>query len=286
MNNPGMKNSRNFTYAGRASGTARLEEAFRRRIDAGQKALITFVTAGDPDLDLTVKLVPAMAAAGADIVELGIPFSDPLADGPVIQAASARALAQGTRLPDIFEKVSEIRRQIDIPLVFLLYFNTIFQYGAERFLGDCAQRGVDGLIVPDLPPEEMAPYLPASRFYGIPFIRLVTPLSAGRIRTIVSAAEGFVYCVSSPGVTGIRSRFTTDFPAFFREVDACRRVPSALGFGISDPAQAASLKGYCDGLIVGSALVREIASSQSDHDAALQGIIRLTGAFRKALDKD
>ena len=230
----------------------------------GQKALVPFFFAGDPDIKTTFQLVLAAEEAGADIIELGIPYSDPLADGPVNQAASARALKNGIRLKDIFKLVKDIRRVSDIPIAFLLYFNCVMQYGIDRFLADCADAGVDGLVIPDLPFEERQTYTSVFAQYDVDIIPLVTPASEERIQKIVAQSSGFVYCVTSAGVTGVRRDFATDFDAFMRDVARFTDTPKVLGFGISTPEQAAKLKGYAEGIIVGSAIVRLMATSPKE----------------------
>ncbi|MDD5017439.1 MAG: tryptophan synthase subunit alpha [Eubacteriales bacterium] len=226
-----------------------------------EKALVPFFFAGDPDLKTTYQLVLAAERAGADIIELGIPYSDPLADGPVNQAASARALKNGIRLKDIFSLVEDIRKVSNIPIAFLLYFNCIMQYGMTRFLSDCVSAGVDGLVIPDLPYEERERYKPVFAQYNVDIIPLVTPASKERIKKIVADSGGFVYCVTSSGVTGVRRSFGTDFAAFMRDVAQFTDTPKVLGFGISTPEQVAELKEHAEGVIVGSAIVALMANS-------------------------
>lgn len=223
---------------------------------ANKKAFIAFFTAGDPDFETTVELVKAAAEAGADLVELGIPFSDPIADGPVIQAANLRAFASGTTTDRVFEMVAEIRKFTDVPLVFLTYLNPIFKYGYEDFFEKCAKTGVDGVIVPDLPIEEKREASEVAGKYGVDVISLIAPTSKERIRKIAAEASGFLYIVSSMGVTGVRSEITTDLDAVVREIRATTDTPAAIGFGISTPEQAAKMSKIADGAIVGSAIVR------------------------------
>ena len=224
------------------------------------KAFIPFVTCGDPDLDTTARVVHAMARAGADLIELGIPFSDPTAEGPVIQAANARALAAGATTGRIFSLVRRLRREgVAVPLVFMTYANVVFSYGIERFAADCAAAGVDGLILPDVPYEEREEFAPACRRHGVALIPLVAPTSRARIARIARAASGFVYVVSSLGVTGVRQQITTDIGAMVRDIRAQTDLPCAVGFGISTPAQAAAMAALADGAIVGSAIVDLIA---------------------------
>jgi tryptophan synthase alpha chain len=264
--------------------TDRIKTMFDRKKAAGKKALITFMTAGDPNIGATARMVLAMEAAGADLVELGIPFSDPVAEGPVIQQANIRALSKGLRTDGIFDAVAELRTKTQIPLVFLLYINCIFKYGTEHFFKRCAETGVDGVIVPDLPFEEKGEITAEAAFYGIKIISLVAPTSHGRIEMIASAAEGFLYCVSSLGVTGTRNSFETDFEEFFSAINRSTAVPTALGFGISTPEQAGALKKYADGIIVGSAIVRLIAKAKSINDA-VETVSAFVWSLRQALDQ-
>lgn len=263
--------------------TDRIARQFAAKKAAGKKALITFVTAGDPDMVTTKKLVLAMEQAGADLVELGVPFSDPVAEGPVIQAANIRALSQGVRIDDIFNAVADLRGKTQIPIVFLMYINCIFNYNPERFFRRCLETGVDGVIVPDLPFEEKDEIAQTAARYQIRIISLVAPTSHERIAKIAQAAEGFLYCVSSLGVTGARSDFKTDFEAFFSQINAHTNIPTALGFGISTPGQVKQLRGYADGLIVGSAIVRLVGESKSPQEAVerVGGFVRL---LREAMD--
>ena len=223
---------------------------------AGGKAFIPFVTCGDPDLDTTEQLVYAMTEAGADLIELGIPFSDPTAEGPTIQEANVRALAGGVTTDKIFDMVRRIRQKTDVPLVFMTYANVVFSYNSEQFIKTAAEIGMDGLIIPDLPFEEKDEFDPLCKQYGIDLISLIAPTSHERARMIARLAEGFVYCVSSLGVTGVRSSITTDIGAMVRLVKAEKDIPCAVGFGISTPEQAAKMAAQSDGAIVGSAIVK------------------------------
>jgi len=228
------------------------------------KAFIPFITAGDPNLETTEKLVLAMAEAGADLIELGIPFSDPVAEGIVIQKADERALAAGTTLDKIFDMVRRVRINSQIPLAFMTYINPIYVYGAEQFLANCAVCGVDALIVPDLPFEEKDELLPYCQRYGVALISLIAPTSKERISMIASEAQGFVYCVSSLGVTGMRGEITTDIEEMISLVKEAKDIPCAVGFGISTPEQAASLAKIADGVIVGSAIVKIVEDYGED----------------------
>ena len=221
------------------------------------KAFIPFITCGDPDLQMTEQLVYEMEKSGADMIELGIPFSDPTAEGPVIQAADLRALRGGATTDRIFDMAGSIRSHTQIPLVFMTYANVVYSYGTDRFIKKAAEREIDGLILPDVPFEEKEEFAPLCRKYGVELISLIAPTSAGRVEQIARAAEGFVYCVSSLGVTGVRSEITTDIGAMVRLVrEANPDIPCAVGFGISTPEQAAEMAAVSDGAIVGSAIVR------------------------------
>ena len=233
---------------------SRISDIFKNR-----KAFIPFITAGDPNLAITEELVIAMAENGADLIELGIPFSDPIAEGPVIQEADIRALKSGTTTDKIFETVRRIRQKTSVPLAFMTYINPIFAYGADKFISSCAQAGIDALIVPDMPFEEKEELQPCCRRYGIDLISLIAPTSHERIKTIAKEAEGFIYCVSSMGVTGVRKEITTDVAEMVSLVKQTKDIPCAIGFGISTPEQAAGMAAAADGVIIGSAIVKLIA---------------------------
>ena len=226
---------------------------------ADGKAFIPFITCGDPDLTTTARAVRAMAEAGADLIELGIPFSDPTAEGPVIQEANVRALAAGTTTDKIFGMVRDLRRDVTIPMVFMTYANVVFSYGAEKFISTCAEIGIDGLILPDIPFEEKDEFDPICRRYGVDLISMVAPTSAGRIAMVAKEATGFIYVVSSLGVTGVRSEITTDIGAMVQLIRESSSLPCAVGFGISTPEQARKMAGLADGAIVGSAIVKLLA---------------------------
>ncbi|MCM1124146.1 MAG: tryptophan synthase subunit alpha [Eubacterium sp.] len=220
------------------------------------KAFIAFITCGDPDLETTAATVRAAVENGADLIELGIPFSDPTAEGPVIQGANIRALSGGITTDKIFAFVKELRRDIKVPMVFMTYANVIFSYGTERFLSMCHDIEMDGLILPDLPFEEKEEFLPLCHEYGVDLISLIAPTSEHRIAMIAKEAEGFLYIVSSLGVTGMRSEINTDLASI---VDVVRRntdIPCAIGFGISTPEQAKKMADISDGAIVGSAIIK------------------------------
>ena len=229
----------------------RIAEAF-----ANGKAFIPFLTCGDPSLEVTEQLIYAMEEAGADLIELGIPFSDPTAEGPVIQAANVRALSGGVTTDKIFDMVKRLRQNMKIPMVFMTYANVAFSYGTERFIQKEASLGMDGLILPDVPFEEKEEFDSVCKKYGLDLISLIAPTSHERITQIAKEAEGFVYCVSSLGVTGMRSAITTDIGAMVQLVKAAKDIPCAVGFGISTPEQAAAMAAKSDGAIVGSAIVK------------------------------
>lgn len=220
------------------------------------KAFIAFITCGDPDLETTASVVREAAKNGADLIELGIPFSDPTAEGPVIQGANLRALAGGVTTDKIFELVRDLRKDVAIPMVFMTYANVVFSYGAERFISTCRDIGIDGLILPDLPFEEKDEFLPICREYGVDLISLIAPTSENRISMIAKEAEGFIYIVSSLGVTGMRSEITTDLRSIVEVIRKNTAIPCAIGFGISTPEQAKKMAGISDGAIVGSAIIK------------------------------
>ncbi len=228
------------------------------------KAFIPFLTCGDPDLETTAACVRECVKNGATLVELGIPFSDPTAEGPVIQGASLRALQGGVTTDRIFDLVRDLRRDVTVPMVFMTYANVVFSYGAERFISTCQKIGIDGLILPDLPYEEKGEFLPVCQKYGLDLISLIAPTSENRVAMIAREAEGFIYLVSSLGVTGMRSEITTDLGSIIRVIRQNAHVPCAIGFGISNPRQAHDMAALSDGAIVGSAIVRLIERYKQD----------------------
>ena len=230
---------------------SKIKEAF-----AKGKAFIPFITCGDPDLETTAAAVRAAVANGADLVELGIPFSDPTAEGPTIQGANLRALKGGVTTEKIFSLVSELRRDVKVPLVFMTYANVIFSYGAEKFISRCAEVGIDGLILADLPFEEKEEFEPLCQKYEIDLISLIAPTSEQRVAMIAKEAKGFIYIVSSLGVTGVRSEIKTDLTEIVKTIRATTKVPCAVGFGISTPEQAQKMASVSDGAIVGSAIIK------------------------------
>lgn len=221
-----------------------------------KKAFIPFITCGDPSLEKTEQLVYALERAGADLIELGIPFSDPTAEGPVIQAANQRALSGGVTTDKIFAMVEKIRKTTDIPMVFMTYANVVFSYGTERFVKKSEELGMDGLILPDVPFEEREEFNMVCKEHHMDFISLIAPTSKERIHRIAKEAEGFVYCVSSLGVTGMRSQISSDISEMVKLVKEVKDIPCAIGFGISKPEQAAAMAQISDGVIVGSAIVK------------------------------
>lgn len=222
------------------------------------KAFVAFITCGDPDLETTAAAVRAAVANGADLIELGIPFSDPTAEGPVIQGANIRALSGGVTTDKIFDLVRDLRTDITVPMVFMTYANVVFSYGAETFISTCKEIGIDGLILPDIPYEEKEEFLPICHKYDVDLISLIAPTSENRISMIAKEAEGFLYIVSSLGVTGTRSEIKTDLKSIVDVVRQNTDIPCAIGFGISTPEQAGKMAAISDGAIVGSAIVKLI----------------------------
>ena len=228
------------------------------------KAFIPFVTAGDPDLETTEKLLIEMSKNGADIIEIGIPFSDPIAEGVVIQEADLRALASGTTTDKIFEMVKRVRSEIKCALAVMTYMNPIFVYGTDKFMQRCSECGISAVIVPDTPFEEKQELAPYCDKHGVELVSLIAPTSHDRIKMIAKEAQGFVYCVSSMGVTGVRSEITTDIGEMIRLVKSVSDTPCAVGFGISTPEQAKKMAESADGVIVGSAIVKIVAKYGKD----------------------
>lgn len=238
------------------------------------KAFIPFVTAGDPSLPITKQLLLAMQEAGADLIEIGIPFSDPIAEGLVIQAANERALANGCTIDQIFAMVASIKDDIHVPLVFLTYINPIFTYGKEKFMRNCLTSGISGLIIPDLPFEEKEELAHIAKANNISIISLIAPVSAERIEMIAKAAEGFIYCVSSLGVTGVREQIKTDIGAMIERVRKVSEIPCAIGFGIATSKQAKEMASLSDGAIVGSAIVKLVAQYKEDCVAPVKAYVK------------
>ena len=231
---------------------------------ADGKAFIPFITCGDPDLETTAACVREMVKNGAALIELGIPFSDPTAEGAVIQAANLRALRGGTTTEKVFELVKDLRRDVKIPLVFMTYANVVFGYGAEKFISTCADIGIDGLILPDVPFEEKGEFLSTCKKFGVDLISMIAPTSENRISKIAREAEGFLYVVSSLGVTGTRTEIVTDLAPIIKIVRENTDIPCAIGFGISTPEQAKKMSALADGVIVGSAIIKILAQYGRD----------------------
>ena len=229
----------------------KIEKAFENK-----KVFIPFITCGDPNLETTAACVREMVKNGADLIELGIPFSDPTAEGPTIQVANLRALSSGVTTEKIFDFVKDLRKDVKIPLVFMTYANVIFAYGAEKFLSKCAEIGIDGIILPDLPFEEKEEFLPTCKKFGVSLLSMIAPTSENRIAKISSEAEGFLYIVSSLGVTGTRNEIKTDLEPIIKIVRENTKIPCAIGFGISTPEQAKKMSQFADGVIVGSAIIK------------------------------
>jgi len=242
----------------------RIKDAFQNK-----KAFITYLMAGDPNLAASAEHILTAQEAGADLVEIGIPFSDPVAEGDVIQAASMRALAAGTKLDGIFDMVASIKDNMHIPMVFMTYLNPMFVYGYNRFFAKCTEIGICGVIIPDLPFEEQDEAKIFAAKHGVEIVTLAAPTSEKRIALIAENAEGFIYLVSSMGVTGVRSKITTDLSAILSEIKKNTDIPVAVGFGISTPEQAKHYSAISDGVIVGSAIVRIIAQHGENAKQAL-----------------
>ena len=251
------------------SGAERIREAF-----GDGKAFIPFITCGDPDLETTGKLIRAAVENGADLIELGIPFSDPTAEGPIIQGANIRALQGGVTTDKIFDFARELRKDVTIPLVFMTYANVVFSYGAEVFIRTCQETGIDGIILPDLPFEEKDEFAPLCKQHGVALISLIAPTSDKRIAMIAKEAEGFLYIVSSLGVTGTRSEIATDLSSIIKVVRENTDIPCAIGFGISIPEQAKKMSEIADGVIVGSAIIKLIEKYGRESEKAVGEYIK------------
>ena len=247
------------------------------------KAFIAFITCGDPDLETTKKVVLEACKNGADLIELGIPFSDPTAEGPVIQGANIRALAGGVTTDKVFDLVRELRKETDTPFVFMTYANVVFSYGSEKFISLCKETGVDGIILPDLPFEEKEEFSPICDKYGVDLISLIAPTSENRISMIAKEAQGFIYIVSSLGVTGTRSEIKTDLDSIVKVIRENTDVPCAIGFGISTPEQAAKMAAISDGAIVGSAIIKILEKYGKDAPKYVGEYVKsMKDAVRKA----
>lgn len=256
---------------------SRVQEAFSKG-----KAFIPFITAGDPDIETTEKLIYAMEKAGADLIEIGIPFSDPTAEGPVIQEANERSLANGCTTDKIFDMVKRIRENTRIPLAFMTYINPIFTYGKDRFMAACKEVGIDAVIIPDLPFEEKDEINESCEKYGVELVSLIAPTSHERVTKIAKEAKGFVYCVSSLGVTGVRSEIRTDIGEMVKLVREANDIPVAVGFGISTPEQAAKMASVSDGAIIGSAIVKIVAEHGKNSEQPVYNYVK---SIKDALEK-
>lgn len=255
----------------------KVKEAFNKG-----KAFIAFLTCGDPDIETTERLIAEIEKDGVDLIELGIPFSDPTAEGPVIQGANIRALSKGITTDKIFDMVKRVRKTVKIPLVFMTYANVVFSYGTERFVKNAAEAGVNGLILPDVPYEEKDEFAVPCEKGGLDFISLIAPTSENRIAAIAKDAKGFVYCVSSLGVTGVRTAITSDIGGMVSIVRSVSDIPVAVGFGISTPEQAADMAAKSDGIIIGSAIVKIIAQYGAD---SVKPVGEYVKSIRAAIDK-
>ena len=248
---------------------SRIANAFNNK-----KAFIAFLTAGDPDYETSLKNFKAVIEAGADLIEVGIPFSDPIAEGPVIQEADIRALSSGMTTDKAFQLVKDLRADYDLPIVFMTYANPVYHYGAEKFFKKAAEVGADGIIIPDCPYEERSEFDETAAKYGIDFVSMIAPTSEDRIKTIASQAKGFIYVVSSLGVTGVRSEITTDLDSIMKLIKEATDTPAAIGFGISTPEQASVMSKKADGVIVGSAMVRIVAKYGKEAPEKLAEYVR------------
>jgi len=263
---------------------SRINQVFAQLKQLGRPGLIPFITAGDPDLDTSVKLVLSLAAAGADVVELGFPFSDPSADGPTIQAASERALSAGTSLAGVLSLVAEVRKTCQIPIVLMGYYNPVYRYGVEQFAIDAAASGVDGLLLVDLPPEEADEVLPSLQKTGIDMITLLAPTTPPeRMKHLAELGSGYLYYVSMTGVTGSRRLDPEDIRQAVTELRKLSPIPVGVGFGITTPEDAATVGSYADAVVVGSALVKIIAEYGQSSELQ-QRVSVFVGELRQSLD--
>ena len=250
-----------------------MNKNIERAFDHG-KAFVAFVTCGDPDLDTTKKIILALERAGCDLIELGIPFSDPTAEGPVIQEANERALSNGCTTDDVFEMIKEIRKETSIPMVFMTYANVVFHYGTEKFCQKMVDTDMSGMILPDVPYEEKDEFETVCHQYGLDFIRMIAPTSHERIKMIANDAQGFLYCVSSLGVTGTRSKITTNVNEMVDIVRSVSDIPCGIGFGISTPEQAKKMTEKADAAIVGSAIIKIIAKYGKEAPDHVEAYVR------------
>lgn len=248
---------------------SKIKNAFKNK-----KAFIAFLTAGDPSIEKTEEFILEMIKAGADLIEIGIPFSDPIAEGPVIQSSTLRALASKTTTDKVFELVKSVRNKTDVPIVFLTYLNPVFKYGFERFFKTCSDIAIDGIIMPDMPYDEKQECSKIAKKYGVDIISMIAPTSDKRIKEISLQAEGFIYVVSSMGVTGVRNEITTDLNSILKSIKSVSSVPAAIGFGINTTEQAKEMAKIADGVIVGSAIVKIIEKYGNDAGAHLYEYVK------------
>jgi len=259
----------------------RIDRMFKELRKKRKKALIVYITAGYPDMVATKKLIATLEKSGADLIELGIPFSDPLADGPTIQRSSQEALLKGSNLRAIFKTARAARKETDAPIVFMTYYNPVLHYGPARFVKDSRASGVDGVIIPDLPPEEAGEILSIAKKENFSIVFLAAPTSTDdRLKNIAAKSSGFIYYVSLTGVTGARKKLPSDIVAHVRKLKGMTKKPVCVGFGISEPAQAKKIAAFADGVIVGSAVIRVIEKNKGK--AALY---KKVAAFTKSLSK-
>lgn len=236
----------------------RIDRTFEKLRACKQCAFIPFITAGDPSIEVTRDLILELDRAGSSVIEIGIPFSDPVADGETIQRANRRALEKGIHLKQVFEMVGDRREEVEAPLVFLIYANMIYHYGIEHFFRSCKANGVDGIVVPDMPMEELSEYEAIAKQHDVHMIRLIAPTSKERIQQIARDAKGFIYCVSSMGVTGVRAELGANLEGLTEMIREVTELPICIGFGIATKEQAKALSRYADGVIIGSAIVRQV----------------------------
>jgi len=261
----------------------RIEETFAKLKSNNEKALITYIMAGDPDLDTTESLIEVIERAGADILELGVPFSDPIADGPTIQRASDRALKSKTTLKKVMSLVKRVRKKVAVPIIVMTYYNIILQYGLKRFTDDAVRSGIDGAIIPDLPPEEAAEFISYARKSGLDTVFLLAPTSTEeRIKKVTAASTGFVYYVSMTGITGAKLANLSEIKNMIPEIQQHTDLPVAVGFGISRPEEAGKISRWADGVIVGSALVRLIEESRGKKQM-LSKVDKFISSLKEAL---
>lgn len=260
----------------------RIDELFSRLKSDNKKALMPYLMAGYPDVETSLRLLVALARAGADVIEFGIPYSDPLADGPTIQAAADASLQNGTNTDVVFDIIKRAREETDTPIILMTYYNTIYRYGLDKFARNAAESGADGTIIPDLPPEESESWSSAAGEYGLATVMLAAPTSTGeRLKKVADASRGFVYCVSLAGVTGARSSLPANLANFIQRIRNITDKPLAVGFGISKPEQAKQVSAVADGVIIGSALVGLIGKSG---DSCVEAAASYISGIRVAMD--